>query len=122
MGMMEKMEELTSTGVTRIPDLQAGSGRVRNRHPEGAGNSWLRTSDPRCQRAELHQRRESTWNIVPIVDLRLKFNCSKAEYNTFTVVIISTCVRRIVGVVVDSVSEMELPPEKVLAGNRKRYR
>jgi purine-binding chemotaxis protein CheW len=26
--------------------------------------------------------------IVPIVDMRLKFNCSKAEYNSFTVVII----------------------------------
>ncbi|MEG0786630.1 MAG: chemotaxis protein CheW, partial [Comamonas sp.] len=26
--------------------------------------------------------------IVPIVDMRLKFNCSEVEYNSFTVVII----------------------------------
>lgn len=50
--------------------------------------------------------------IVPIVDMRLKFNCAKAEYNTFTVVIILNLRSRIVGIVVDSVSDvMELPPE-----------
>lgn len=50
--------------------------------------------------------------IVPIVDMRLKFNCSKAEYNSFTVVIILNLRSRIVGIVVDSVSDvMELPPE-----------
>lgn len=50
--------------------------------------------------------------IVPIVDMRLKFNCSKAEYNSFTVVIILNLRARIVGIVVDSVSDvMELPPE-----------
>ena len=47
--------------------------------------------------------------IVPIVDMRLKFNCSKAEYNSFTVVIILNLRSRIVGIVVDSVSDvMEL--------------
>ncbi|TXI73675.1 MAG: chemotaxis protein CheW [Limnohabitans sp.] len=50
--------------------------------------------------------------IVPIVDMRLKFNCSKADYNSFTVVIILNLRSRIVGIVVDSVSDvMELPPE-----------
>ena len=50
--------------------------------------------------------------IVPIVDMRLKFNCSKADYNSFTVVIILNLRTRIVGIVVDSVSDvMELPPE-----------
>ena len=44
--------------------------------------------------------------------MRLKFNCSKAEYNSFTVVIILNLRTRIVGIVVDSVSDvMELPPE-----------
>ena len=52
--------------------------------------------------------------IVPIVDMRLKFNCSKAEYNAFTVVIILNLRSRIVGVVVDSVSDvMELPTESI---------
>jgi purine-binding chemotaxis protein CheW len=54
--------------------------------------------------------------IVPIVDMRLKFNCAKAEYNAFTVVIILNLRNRIVGVVVDSVSDvMELPPESLKA-------
>lgn len=48
--------------------------------------------------------------IVPIVDMRLKFNCSKAEYDSFTVVIILNLRNRIAGIVVDSVSDvMELP-------------
>lgn len=52
--------------------------------------------------------------IVPIVDLRLKFNCSKAEYNSFTVVIILNLHRRVVGIVVDSVSDvMELAADNV---------
>ena len=54
--------------------------------------------------------------IVPIVDMRLKFNCSKAEYDSFTVVIILNLRSRIVGIVVDSVSDvMELPPESLKA-------
>lgn len=48
--------------------------------------------------------------IVPIVDMRLKFNCANAEYSSFTVVIILNLGTRIVGIVVDSVSDvMELP-------------
>ena len=47
--------------------------------------------------------------IIPIVDMRLKFNCSQAEYNDFTVVIILNLRNRVVGIVVDSVSDvMEL--------------
>jgi purine-binding chemotaxis protein CheW len=54
--------------------------------------------------------------IVPIVDMRLKFNCSKAEYDSFTVVIILNLRSRIVGIVVDSVSDvMELPTDSLKA-------
>jgi purine-binding chemotaxis protein CheW len=54
--------------------------------------------------------------IVPIVDMRLKFNCSKAEYDSFTVVIILNLRNRIVGIVVDSVSDvMELPADSLKA-------
>lgn len=54
--------------------------------------------------------------IIPIVDMRLKFNCTKAEYNSFTVVIILSLRNRIVGIVVDSVSDvMVLPPESLKA-------
>jgi purine-binding chemotaxis protein CheW len=52
--------------------------------------------------------------IVPIVDLRLKFDLGSAEYNDFTVVIILNLGARVVGIVVDSVSDvMELAPEQI---------
>ncbi len=54
--------------------------------------------------------------IVPIVDMRLKFNCANAQYDSFTVVIILNLRQRIVGIVVDSVSDvMELAPENLRA-------
>lgn len=54
--------------------------------------------------------------IVPIVDMRLKFNCASAEYDSFTVVIILNLRQRIVGIVVDSVSDvMELAQENLRA-------
>ena len=52
--------------------------------------------------------------IVPIVDLRLKFGCDNAEYNSFTVVIVLNIRGRVVGAVVDSVSDvLELPGDAV---------
>ena len=52
--------------------------------------------------------------IVPIVDLRLKFNLAEANYDTFTVVIILNVAQRVVGVVVDSVSDViELSAQQV---------
>jgi purine-binding chemotaxis protein CheW len=45
-------------------------------------------------------------SIVPIIDLRLKFNLGTAEYNVFTVVIILNLGDRVVGIVVDSVSDV----------------
>lgn len=44
--------------------------------------------------------------IVPLLDLRLKFGLDNAEYNDFTVVIVLNVSRRVVGVVVDSVSDV----------------
>lgn len=46
--------------------------------------------------------------IVPIVDLRVKFNQDDVEYNDNTVVIVLNLVQRVVGVVVDSVSDVLL--------------
>jgi purine-binding chemotaxis protein CheW len=54
--------------------------------------------------------------IVPIVDLRIKFNMSKVEYDQFTVVIILNLGTRVVGVVVDSVSDvLTLLPDQIKA-------
>jgi purine-binding chemotaxis protein CheW len=53
-------------------------------------------------------------SIVPIVDMRVKFALGTAEYNTFTVVIILNVADRIVGIVVDSVSDViSLLPETI---------
>jgi purine-binding chemotaxis protein CheW len=45
-------------------------------------------------------------NIVPIVDMRIKFNLPDVRYDAFTVVIILNIARRIVGMVVDGVSDV----------------
>jgi purine-binding chemotaxis protein CheW len=52
--------------------------------------------------------------IVPIVDMRLKFNLSEANYNDFTVVIVLNIGQQVVGMVVDSVSDViTLAPEQL---------
>lgn len=44
--------------------------------------------------------------IVPIIDLRIKFNLGDPTYNQFTVVIVLNIGKRVVGIVVDSVSDV----------------
>jgi purine-binding chemotaxis protein CheW len=44
--------------------------------------------------------------IVPIIDMRIKFNLGKVEYNEFTVVIIMNVLNRVIGMVVDGVSDV----------------
>ena len=52
--------------------------------------------------------------IVPIVDMRIKFHLGSAEYNQFTVVIILNVANRVVGMVVDGVSDViTLNPEQI---------
>ena len=52
--------------------------------------------------------------IVPIIDLRLKLGCATAEYNTFTVVVVLNVRGRVVGAVVDSVSDvLELKQDQI---------
>jgi len=52
--------------------------------------------------------------IVPIVDLRIKFNLGEPTYDQFTVVIILNVAGRVVGMVVDSVSDVTtLSPEQI---------
>lgn len=52
--------------------------------------------------------------IVPVVDLRIKLGCERVEYNGLTVVIVLNVKGRVVGAVVDSVSDvLELPREHI---------
>ena len=45
-------------------------------------------------------------DIVPIVDLRIKFNIGEATYNEWTIVIMLNVRDRVVGIVVDGVSDV----------------
>src|SRR5690554_7745078 len=54
--------------------------------------------------------------IVPIVDMRIKFNLDSVEYNNETVVVILNLKSRVVGIVVDGVSvELILQPSQISA-------
>ena len=44
--------------------------------------------------------------VVPIVDLRAKFAMPEAEYNQFTVIIVVTIGEKVIGLVVDAVSDV----------------
>ena len=52
--------------------------------------------------------------IVPIVDLRIKLQFGEATYDDFTVVVIVSVARRVVGIVVDAVSDViTLMPQQI---------
>ncbi len=52
--------------------------------------------------------------IVPIVDMRIRFNLDAVIYDPFTVVIVLNFAGRLLGIVVDGVSEViALPPDQI---------
>jgi purine-binding chemotaxis protein CheW len=61
-------------------------------------------------------------NIVPIIDLRIKFGLPEQRYDTQTVVIVLNVAKRTIGVVVDGVSDViavpasEIKPPPELSG------
>ena len=61
--------------------------------------------------------------IVPIIDMRLKFRLEQATYDHFTVVIVLNIGRRVMGIVVDAVSDViTLTPEQLASGARVQCR
>jgi purine-binding chemotaxis protein CheW len=62
-------------------------------------------------------------NIVPIIDLRIKFGLPDQRYDTHTVVIVLNVAKRTIGVVVDGVSDViavpasEIKPPPELSGS-----
>lgn len=117
MGAMEKMDALTSSAAReyltfRLDQEEYGIDILKVQEIRGYESPTRVANAPSFIKGVVNLR----GTIVPIVDMRLKFNCSKAEYNSFTVVIILNLGSRIVGIVVDSVSDvMELPPESLKA-------
>jgi purine-binding chemotaxis protein CheW len=61
--------------------------------------------------------------VVPVVDLRAKFGIGEIEYNRFTVIIVVNVGRRVMGLVVDAVSDVlnldadDVQPPPELGGN-----
>jgi purine-binding chemotaxis protein CheW len=52
--------------------------------------------------------------IVPVIDMRIKFGLAEAKYDSFTVVIILRVAGRVIGIVVDGVSDVvRLAPSEV---------
>lgn len=117
MGMMENMDELAVNGAReyltfRLDEEEYGIDILKVQEIRGYETPTRVANAPNFIKGVVNLR----GTIVPIVDMRLKFNCSKADYNSFTVVIILNLRSRIVGIVVDSVSDvMELPPESLKA-------
>jgi purine-binding chemotaxis protein CheW len=117
MGAMEKIGEMTATGAReyltfRLDQEEYGIDILKVQEIRGYEPPTRIANAPNFIKGVVNLR----GTIVPIVDMRLKFNCAKVEYNSFTVVIILNLHNRIVGIVVDSVSDvMELPAESLKA-------
>jgi purine-binding chemotaxis protein CheW len=117
MSVMEREGDTVSTGAReyltfRLDQEEYGIDILKVQEIRGYERPTRIANAPEFIRGVVNLR----GTIVPIVDMRLKFNCAKAECNAFTVVIILNLRSRIVGIVVDSVSDvMELPPESLKA-------
>lgn len=118
MGAMEKVGDLTSSSSAReyltfrLDQEEYGIDILKVQEIRGYERPTRIANAPDFIKGVVNLR----GTIVPIIDMRLKFNCSKAEYDSFTVVIILNLRNRIAGIVVDSVSDvMELPPDSLKA-------
>ncbi|APW36661.1 chemotaxis protein CheW [Rhodoferax koreense] len=116
MGAAEKIGELSTTAreylTFRLSQEEYGIDILKVQEIRGYEPPTRIANSPAFIKGVVNLR----GTIVPIIDMRLKFNCSEAEYNSFTVVIILNLRNRIVGIVVDSVSDvLELPPESIKA-------
>src|SRR3990167_8367388 len=117
MGAMERINETKSAGAReyltfRLDQEEYGIDILKVQEIRGYEPPTRIANAPTFIKGVVNLR----GTIVPIVDMRLKFGCSKAEYNSFTVVIVLNLRQRIVGIVVDSVSDvMELAADNVKA-------
>ena len=115
MSVMEKSEETTASSAReyltfRLDQEEYGIDILKVQEIRGYEQPTRIANAPEFIKGVVNLR----GTIVPIVDMRLRFNCSEVEYNAFTVVIILNLRNRVVGIVVDSVSDvMELPADAV---------
>lgn len=53
-------------------------------------------------------------NIIPVIDIRLRFNKPEETYNEHTCIIVTSIKERLVGFIVDGVEEVtDIPPEEI---------
>lgn len=115
MGAMEKLESAVLTGnkeflTFRLGAEEYGIDILKVQEIRGYEQPTRIANAPEFIKGVINLR----GTIVPIVDMRIKFGCGQADYNAFTVVIILNVANRVVGMVVDSVSDvLELSAEQV---------
>lgn len=115
MGVMEKTIDVTAAGAReyltfRLDQEEYGIDILKVQEIRGYEPPTRIANAPLFIKGVVNLR----GTIVPIVDMRLKFNCAQARYDGFTVVIILNLRSRVVGIVVDSVSDvMQLAPENI---------
>ena len=115
MGVMEKMGHSTANGAReyltfRLDQEEYGIDILKVQEIRGYEPPTRIANAPAFIKGLVNLR----GTIVPIVDMRLKFHCAQAQYDSFTVVIILSLFERVVGIVVDSVSDvLELAPDSI---------
>lgn len=113
MGMMEKMDDLTAAReylTFRLDQEEYGIDILKVQEIRGYDTVTKIPEAPEFIKGVINLR----GTIVPVVDMRLKFRLSKVEYNEFTVMIVLNIARRVVGMVVDGVSDvLQLTPEQI---------
>ena len=111
-GLAEKSQAVDSREVLsfQLGDEQYGIDILKVQEIRGCDNVTRIANTPAFIKGVIDLR----GLIVPIIDMRLKFNLERAEYSEFTVVIILSLEDRVVGIVVDGVSDvLTLTPEQI---------
>jgi len=118
MGMMERLETAAAAGASGVREFltfklggeEYGIDILKVQEIRGYDTVTRIANAPHFIKGVINLRGV----IVPIIDLRMKFNLGEAKYDAFTVVVILNVAHRVVGAVVDSVSDvLELKPEQV---------
>ncbi len=61
-------------------------------------------------------------NIIPVIDMRLRLNFSKAEYTDFTRVIVATAEKKTVGLIIDKINSVITVDDAKIKTNFTAYK
>lgn len=86
----------------RLDGLDYGIAIMKVQEIRGWSTATPLPNSPRYIRGVLNLR----GIVVPIIDLRLRFNLAEAAYDGFTVIIVVNVGKRLAGIVVDAVSDV----------------